>query len=317
MLDENTRRAGGLALAVVSAATFGTSGSFAYSLAQAGWSPGAAVAARVGVASLILLAPALLALRGRRRALRRNGPTIVLYGLVAVAGCQVFFFNAIQRLSVGVAMLVEYLGVVLVVGWMWLRHGHAPRRLTLVGSVAAIAGLALVIDLGGDTKADLVGLLWALGGAVGLATYYILSARGGEGLPPVALAGGGMAVGALVLLLLGALGALPMHATFGTVDLAGHRASWLVPIVGLAVLAGAVGYVTGIGAARRLGPKLATFVGLTEVIFAMLVAWLLLGQLPTMAQLAGGTLIVGGVALVRLDEMAPSAPSRQPVLDAG
>jgi drug/metabolite transporter (DMT)-like permease len=56
-------------------------------------------------------------------------------------------------------------------------------------------------------------------------------------------------------------------------------------------------------AARSLGSKLASFVGLTEVLFAVLFAWLLLGQLPTVVQLIGGVLIVAGVALVRVDEL--------------
>ncbi|HEX8931124.1 MAG TPA: EamA/RhaT family transporter, partial [Actinomycetota bacterium] len=55
----------GLALALLSAATFGTSGTFARSLIDAGWSAGSAVAARVGIAAVILAVPAALALRGR------------------------------------------------------------------------------------------------------------------------------------------------------------------------------------------------------------------------------------------------------------
>jgi drug/metabolite transporter (DMT)-like permease len=296
-------RAGGLGLALLSAASFGTSGSFARSLTDAGWSPSAAVAARVGVAALLLAVPALLAMRGRWPALRRNAVMVALYGAIAVAGCQVFFFNAVQRLSVGVALLLEYLGIILVVAWMWIRHGQRPRRLTLSGSVVALLGLALVIDVTGDTRLDGVGVLWALGAAVGLAVYFTLSARSGEDLPPVAMASGGMIVGAVILLGLGAVGFLPMHATFGSVSFAGHRASWLVPIVGLSLVAAAIAYVAGIAAARRLGPRLATFVGLTEVLFAVLFAWLLLGQLPTGMQLVGGLLIVVGVSLVRMDEM--------------
>ena len=104
-----------------------------------------------------------------------------------------------------------------------------------------------------------------------------------------------------------------MNATFGTVDFAGHRASWLVPVIGLSLVAAAIAYVAGIGAARILGAKLASFVGLTEVVFAMLVAWLLLNELPTGMQFLGGGLIVAGVALVRIDELRTPTPSEEPV----
>jgi drug/metabolite transporter (DMT)-like permease len=131
----------------------------------------------------------------------------------------------------------------------------------------------------------------------------VLSSKSDDSLPPVVVASGGMAIGAVALLVMGAFGVMPMRATFGAVEIAGQRTSWLVPVVGLSLVAAAVAYVTGIGAARLLGAKLASFVGLTEVLFAVLVAWALLGELPLPIQLAGGALIVAGVALVRIDEL--------------
>ncbi len=296
----------GLALALLSAATFGASGSFARSLTDAGWSPAAAVAARIGVAALLLAVPVVVSLRGQWRLLRRKAGIVMVYGVLAVAGAQVCFFNAIQTLSVGVALLLEYLGTVLVVGWMWARHGHQPRRLTAAGAAVALLGLVLVLDLIGRSHLDLVGVLWGLGAAVGLAGYFVLSSDADNDLPPVVVAGAGMTVGAAALLGLGAFGALPMHASFGDVGFAGHRVSWLVPLAGLAVMSAAVAYVSGIAAARILGAKLSSFVGLTEVVFAVLFAWLLLGELLTAVQLLGGALIVAGIALVRIDDLRPT-----------
>src|SRR5690606_37804267 len=77
-------------------------------------------------------------------------------------------------------------------------------------------------------------------------------------------------------------------------------------------------YVAGIGANRILGARLASFVGLTEVLFAILFAWLVLGELPTLVQFFGGVLILAGVTLVRVDELRPGrntmapAPPRPP-----
>lgn len=306
----------GMSLALLSALTFATSGTFARSLIEAGWSAEAAVAARIGIAALVLAAPAAWTLRGKWQVLRRNVGMITLYGFLAVAAAQACFFNAVQYLPIGIALLLEYLGIILVVGWMWLAHGQQPRRLTMAGSVAAILGLVLVLDLAGAGRLDPVGVLWGLGAAIGLAAYFVLSARGDDSLPSVVLASGGMAVGAAILLGLGLLGALPLRATFGQVNFAGHQVSWLVPIVGLSLVAAVIAYVTGIGAARILGARLSSFVGLTEVIFAFLIAWLALGELPTAAQLLGGVLIIAGVALVRLDELRPAVVTREPAIGA-
>jgi len=292
----------GLGLALLSAVTFATSGTFARSLIDAGWSAEAAVSARVGIAALVLALPAALSLRGKWGVLRGNVGMITVFGVLAVAIAQACFFNAVRYLPIGVALLIEYLGIIIVVGWMWAAHGQRPRRLTVAGAVVALLGLVLVLDLTGTTRLDPIGVLWALGAAVGLATYFVVSARGDGGLPAVALASGGMGVGAVALLTLGLVGVVPLHASFGAVTFAGHRTSWLVPILGLSILAAVIPYVAGIGAARALGARLSSFVGLTEVLFAVLVAWLVLGELPTAVQFAGGALIIVGVALVRLDE---------------
>jgi drug/metabolite transporter (DMT)-like permease len=306
----------GLALALLSAVTFATSGTFARSLIEAGWSAEAAVATRVGVAALVLAVPAVIALRGKWHVLRRNLGMVGVFGVLAVATAQACFFNAVQYLPIGVALLLEYLGIILVVGWMWAAHGQRPRKLTVAGSVAAVFGLVFVLDITGGAKLDAVGVLWGLGAAVGLAAYFVLSARGDNELPPVVLASGGMGIGAVVLVVLGLAGVLPLDATFGEVTFAGYRTSWLVPVLGLSLVAAVISYVAGIGAARILGARLSSFVGLTEVVFAVLIAWLVLDELPTAVQLLGGALIVAGVTLVRLDELRPAKaePASEPVL---
>jgi drug/metabolite transporter (DMT)-like permease len=315
-----TKAGAGLGIAVLSAAMFGTSGTFATALIGAGWSPAAAVTVRVAVAVVMLTGPALLSLRGRWGSLRAAAGRVIAYGLIGVAGCQFCYFNALQRMPVGVALLLEYLGVVLVVGWLWVRHGQRPRRLTVAGSVAAMAGLVLVLDLTGSGHVSPVGVMWGLLAAVCLAIYFVLAAAGGNGgetgetgesgvgsesgeLPPVAMAWGSMCVGGAALGALGWAGAVPMTATTRDVDLIGHHVTWVLPVIGVALLATVIAYSTGIKAARMLGAKLVSFVSMLEVLFAIGYAWLLLHQLPSATQFLGGAFIFAGIALVRFDEL--------------
>jgi drug/metabolite transporter (DMT)-like permease len=307
------RMSGGVWLALVSAATFGTSGAFAKSLIEAGWSPGAAVTARITLGALLLLVPAMVVLRGRWYLIRRNAGLLTAYGVSAMAGCQLFFFNAVTTLSVGVALLLEYLAPVLVVVWLWLRHGQRPRTWTITGILLAMGGLLLILDLAGGMRIDLGGVLWGLAAACGLACYFVLSARETGGLPPLVLAAGGMLVAAVALGLAGALGLMPMTVGAADVALAGVQMHWLVPVLGLALVAASVAYATGIAATRRLGPKIASFFGLTEILFTVLFAWLLLGELPLPIQLTGGVLVVAGVLAVRYDEFVGGRRSAAPL----
>ena len=66
----------GLGIAAVSAATFGTSGSFAASLLETGWTPAAAVSYRIALAALVLTVPAFIQSRGRCSPLRRSPPAV-------------------------------------------------------------------------------------------------------------------------------------------------------------------------------------------------------------------------------------------------
>ena len=184
---------------------------------------------------------------------------------------------------------------------MWLRHGHRPRRLTVVGGAAALVGLVFVLNPG-TGGVDPVGVFWALLAAAGLAVYFVLSSHIELELPPIALAWSTLVVGAVVLGLADLAHVVPFHVETSDVTLLHTRLSWVVPIVGVALLATAIAYAAGIAATRRLGAKLASFVGLTEVLFAVVFAWLLLGQAPGVLQIVGGAIVLAGIALVRADD---------------
>jgi drug/metabolite transporter (DMT)-like permease len=297
-----SRFVAGLGFAVLSAMSFGLSGTLAKGLLAEGWSPAAAVTARIVVAALVLLPPALVALRGRWHLLRRNARLVVAYGVVSIAGCQFAYFSAVEHLQVGVALLLEYTAPVVVIGWLWARHGQRPTWLIALGCVVAGAGLVLVLDVVSGAGLHPVGVLWALLAMVGAATYFVLSAQEGNGLPPLVLAAAGMVVGAAVLLVLGVVGLLEMSWTTSAATYAGAHLPWWAAVLGLGVVTAAVAYTTGIAAGRRLGSRLASFVALNEVLFALLFAWLVLGEVPREVQLGGGLLILAGVALVKLGE---------------
>ena len=297
-----SRLGSGLALAMVSAASFGLSGSLARGLLDTGWTAGAAVTARIVIAALVLLVPAYLSMRDRWSLLRGNASLVVTYGVVAVAGCQLCYFYAVTHMQVGVALLIEYTAPVAVITWLWLRHGRVPGPLTIAGAVVALVGLVLVLDLLSGADLSLVGVLWALGAMVGAATYFVISAEEGNGLPPLALAAGGLITGAVVLVLAGVVGLLPMTASTHPVEFVGATVAWWLPVLALGLVTAALAYVTGIAASRRLGSRLASFVALSEVVLSLLFAWLLLGELPRAVQLLGGLVILAGVVMVKLDE---------------
>lgn len=297
----------GLAFAVAAAFAFGVGGPFVRPLLEAGWSSSAAVLCRCAGTLLVLLVPALILLRGRWGVLRRNAPMILAYGAFAVVGTQLLYYSAITRIPVGVALLIEYLAPVLLVLWAWARTRRRPGGRVLAGSALAIVGLLLVVDLGGAGGIDPVGPLLALAAAVGVAIYYVINARIDPELHPVVLLAASMAVGCVLLLALAGVGLTPLRFAFGDVVLAGATAPWWLSAGVMVLVSTSAAYLLGIAGGARLGSRVASFVGLLEVLFAVLAAWVLLGDLPAPIQLLGGVLILGGVVLVKLQREAPDA----------
>jgi drug/metabolite transporter (DMT)-like permease len=300
----------GLVFAVASAFTFGMSGPLAKSLMEAGWSPTAAVTARLAGGALAMALFATVVKPDWFREARQHWKTVVAYGFVPIAGAQLCYYNAVAHLSVGVALLLEYTAPVLVVGWLWATTRRRPSNLTLAGVVLAVAGIMLVLGVfqsGGFTGAhlNLAGVGWGLAAAICAACYFMMSdevsADGTEegSLNSITLAAGGLVVGAVAVALLGLSGLMPLTFTSNDAVIAGWTVSWIVPVIALALVPTAIAYTLGIMGIARLRPRFASLVGLAEVLFAVLAAWALLGEAMTPVQAIGGAVVLAGLALAR------------------
>jgi drug/metabolite transporter (DMT)-like permease len=295
----------GLLFAVASAFAFGLSGPLAKSLMESGWSPTAAVTARLAGGAVVMAIFATIVRPDWFREALQHRKTVVAYGLIPIAGAQLCYFNAVSHLSVGVALLLEYTAPVLVVAWLWASTRRRPSNLTLAGVAIAIAGIMLVLDVFSGAHIDLVGIAWASAAAICAACYFVMSdevsADGTEegSLNSITLAAGGLIVGSVAVALLGLTGVLPL--TFATHDavVAGWTTSWVVPAIALAVIPTAIAYTLGIMGIARLRPRFASLVGLSEVMFAVLAAWALLGEAMSPTQAVGGAVVLAGLVLAR------------------
>jgi drug/metabolite transporter (DMT)-like permease len=121
----------------------------------------------------------------------------------------------------------------------------------------------------------------------------------GDGLNPITLATAGLIVGAAAVATLGVSGLMPLTFTTNDAVVAGFTTSWLVPVIALALLPTAIAYTLGIMAIARLQPRFASLVGLSEVMFAVVAAWVLLGEAVTITQAIGGVVVLVGLTLAR------------------
>src|SRR6267378_1798422 len=128
----------------------------------------ATVFVRVGFGALILLA---IARPGLRRLSAAQWREIVPFGLI-IAGMNLCFYQSIARIPLGIAVTIEFLGplAVAIVG--------SRKALDFAWAGMAAAGVAILSLTGGSVT--LLGVLFALGAAVGWASYIVLSQRVGR-----------------------------------------------------------------------------------------------------------------------------------------
>lgn len=243
--------------------------------------PIGSVALRMGFAAVLLLLIVRPRLRGRSRS---DWAVVASFG-VALTAMNLTFYGSLERLPLGVAVTVEFLGPLTLAAVLSRR----PRDLLAVA--AALAGVVLVS--GALTSAslgdlDLLGLALAASAGACWAGYILLGRGTGqrfEGLDGIALA---IALGALITLPLGA-------ATAGTALL---DPGALLRGVGIAVLSAAIPYSLELLALRRLTPQVFGILTSLQPAAAAIAGLIVLGQVLEPGQLVGLALVVSAGVLV-------------------
>jgi drug/metabolite transporter (DMT)-like permease len=304
-------KAWGLGLAIVSSVTFGTSGPIGKTLINNGFSPIQASWARVAGATLVLV-PLAAAVRGRVLAsvARRYWPALLLYGAAGVAGCQTLYFVAASRLPVGVAILLEFTGPVLVVAWLRLVRRAPVSRAATCGVAIALAGLACVVEVWSGLSLDPLGLLAGLGAAACQAVYFLTVERVGDRADPLVLTAAGSAVAAVALAGLAAPWRIPWGVLARGVAVGDHASPGWLLVAWLVLISTVTAYLTGVAAVHRLSAPVAGAVAYVEAVAAGLFAWVTLGERLSPIQLTGGVIVLAGAFVAQR-----AVTSTEPVID--
>ncbi|MFE4514010.1 DMT family transporter [Kitasatospora sp. NPDC056783] len=283
----------GLGLALVSAFAFGGSGTAAKPLIEAGLSPLHVVWLRVTGAAVALLPVAYR----HRDALRRRPGLLIGFGLLAVAGVQACYFAAISRIPVGVALLIEYLGPPLLIGYVKFVQRKPITRGAAIGAGVAVTGLACVVEIWNGLGFDALGVVFALGAACCQVGYFVLADAGRRGdrpVDPLAVSAFGLLIGAALLTVV----TRPWQADWGklggSVVMNGHTLPALLPAAWMVLIATVLAYLTGVISVGYLSPPVAGVVANLEAVVATVTAWVLLGEHLGLPQIAGGLLVLAG-----------------------
>ncbi|WP_405136071.1 EamA family transporter [Nocardia sp. NBC_01388] len=280
---------------------FAGSGPLAEAVMVAGWPPAAVTSARIVLAAGLLV-PLVAVVRPRALRFRRADLWPLLgYGILGVAGVQLLFFVAVERVPVGVAMVLVNLAPALVALWVQIvRRTRLPGAVWL-GIGSAVAGLGLVAQIWQGDRLDMLGVAAGLGSAICSAGYFLLGEHGASKHDSIGLTAAGLAIGAVAVTVFTPPWTLPAGLLTAPTVLGGlHTPVWLVLLV-LALAGTVLPYLAGLRALRDLPSASASVLAVVEPLVAAALAWLLLGQSLGPMQIVGVAIMLIGAMLVQLN----------------
>lgn len=304
VLDRPGRPAVGYLLYLAAATLFAINGTVSKSILLADVPAERLSQLRVSLAFLVLLVVVTLT-RPRALRLRRNeiGP-LLAYGILGVAMTQWLYFVAIEKLPVGVALLIEFTAPIMVALWARFgRHEHV-RRTVWLALALALVGLAMVAQVWEGFTLNAIGVLAGFGAAAALALYYILGERqvstGDDPRDPVSLTMWGFGAAALFWAVVAPWWSFPWTTMSGGGEPLGADGP-AVPLWGLAawmvVLGTVVPFWLVVESLRHLSASQASVVGMTEPVLASVIAWVALGEVLAPVQIVGGVVVLVGIVL--------------------
>ena len=248
----------------------------------------------------------LLALARRPASLRVSRgelPRLALFGVCGVAFVQLFYFLAIHRLEIGIALLIQYLGPLFVAIWArTVGHEHVRRRIWAALALS-LAGLTLMVQLWNGFSLDGLGVAYALVAAVVYASYLLLAEREVATRDPVSLLAWGFFFATVFWTVVQPWWSFPAGTVARTVPLQGQLASWHLPVWALVlwvvVLGSIVPFSLIVGALRHISATRAGVTAMLEPVVATVIAWAWLRESLTAAQLAGAAVVLAGILLAQ------------------
>jgi drug/metabolite transporter (DMT)-like permease len=299
--DERARL--GYAMVIVAATLFAVNGTVSKVVLGSGLSSLELTQIRSTGAAVGFLAFVLVFARATLRVGRRELAFLVLFGITGIGFVQWLYFIAIDHLPVGIALLIQFLGPLLVALFARFVYREHIRRRIWAALVLCITGLSVVVEFWSGLAFSTVGITAALGAAFALAAYILMAERERRHRDPASLSFYGFLFATLFWAVINPLWQFPWDVLDDTVSLQGNLSEHTAPVwilVAFIVVVGTmITFTLLTGALRHIPATRASIVATLEPVIATVVAWLWLGESFGTAQLIGGAVVLTGIMLAQ------------------
>lgn len=254
-------------------------------------------------AFLLLFAVLLVWRRSTLRVTLGELPFLAVFGVAGLAFVAWFYFVAIERLEIGIALLIQYVAPVLVA--LYARYVlHEPVRRRIWAALAlAIAGLALLLQLWQGLVLDGIGVLASIGAAITFALYILMADRGIRRRTSSSLLAYGFLFAALFWAVAQPWTSFPWDLLDDSVSLLGRLESIELPVwllmAWMVVLGTIVPFGLLVGALRHVSPTRAGILAMFEPVAGTVIAYAWLREELDPIQLVGAAVVLCGIGLAQ------------------
>jgi drug/metabolite transporter (DMT)-like permease len=233
------------------------------------------------VVALLAVRPALLRVR------REDVPRMAFLGIAGLAGVSATYFLAIDRLEIGVALTIQYLGPLLILLWLRVFHRRRLRRGLWGAAAVSVVGSFFVVRAYEAGGLDAVGVAAALGAALTYATYLVASERAGRRYEPATTLVWGFGFAALFWAAVQPVWWFPLDRfeSFDNLALG----------LGVAIVGTLAPFACIVTAVRHIPAPRAAVVATLEPVMGAVIAYFIHDEALAAPQITGGLLVVGAV----------------------
>jgi drug/metabolite transporter (DMT)-like permease len=254
--------------------------------------------------AFLLLAGVLAASRpGSLRVRRTELPMLLTFGVLGLALVQWFYFEAISRLDIGVALLIQYVAPVLVALWARFAYQEPVRRRIWAALALSILGITLLVELWNGLTLDGLGVAAALGSATTFAVYVLSAERAIERRDPVSLVCYGFLLASIFWALVQPWTSFPFGLVDESISLLGRLGDVSLPVwllmMWMVVLGTIVPFALLAASLRHIPASRAAITAMFEPVAATVFAFAWLGESLTEFQLVGAFVVLTAILLAQ------------------
>jgi drug/metabolite transporter (DMT)-like permease len=254
-------------------------------------------------AFILLFLALALARPGNLRVRREELPVLLTFGVLGLAFVQWFYFEAISRLDIGVALLIQYVAPVLVALWARFVYHEPVRRRIWAALALSILGIALLVQLWEGLTLDGLGVAAALGSAITFAVYVLSAERAVLRRDPVSLVCYGFLLASIFWAIVQPLQSFPIGRVDESVSLLGRLEDLSLPVwllmTWMVVLGTIIPFALLAASLRHIPASRASITAMFEPVAATVFAYAWLGESLTAAQLVGALVVLAAIVLAQ------------------